>query len=515
MQQHPIPQNVMSVEFQLVGNLTLRQFAYIAVGGMLVFTLFVLPINDFIKWSLILLIGGLSASLAWLPINDITFDRWVVAFFRAINSPTKRIWRKEVKELPIFAQDYAQNLLNRAASLPTADRTKLEEYLATLRASQPKSDLDLAEQAYLESLPFEEGGAPHPTAPLLGPQPAANLAEEVLPPVSLPVEEVSPEPRVVEEDLTKPALLQPTVKPVITVHMPDKNIYVKRVSTTTVNRQLHSLSSLEGTIVLPVRGEKTFDISEDLKRRLYPEELAETPAPPPPPVEVSPPVAAAPPQPEIPQPPPTQPGGPDLAYIKEPVPAQPDSRPQTDITAMEKKLAAEAAATREKLLKKPVPPKAQSAPAAPPQPEAKPTSPPKVDPKPEPARVSVPDRSKDTVNIPTTPPKAASQTSGNVVTPSPAVGKMAPPAANVPNVLVGLVRDQSGLLLVDVVIIVKDPDGEPVRALKTNKVGQFAISTPLPNGRYTIDLEKDGYKFDTIAVDLEGQIFTPIEIKAK
>jgi hypothetical protein len=92
---------------------------------------------------------------------------------------------------------------------------------------------------------------------------------------------------------------------------------------------------------------------------------------------------------------------------------------------------------------------------------------------------------------------------------------MAPPPANVPNVIVGLVRDQNGLLLTEVVIIVKDSEDEPVRALKTNKVGQFAISTPLPNGPYTVSLEKDGFSFDTIAVNLNGEIFIPIEIKAQ
>jgi hypothetical protein len=91
---------------------------------------------------------------------------------------------------------------------------------------------------------------------------------------------------------------------------------------------------------------------------------------------------------------------------------------------------------------------------------------------------------------------------------------MAPPPANVPNVIVGLVRDPSGLLLTEVVIIVKDLAGEPVRALKTNKVGQFAISTPLPNGSYTIELEKDGFQFDIVAVNLNGDIFTPIEVRA-
>src|SRR5581483_3294110 len=108
MQQHPIPQNVMSVEFQLVGNLTLRQFAYVGIGGVLAFLFFIFPLADWLKWPLVLLTSGLSVSLAYLPINDITLDRWVVAFFRAINSPTKRIWRREIKELAALTADISQ-----------------------------------------------------------------------------------------------------------------------------------------------------------------------------------------------------------------------------------------------------------------------------------------------------------------------------------------------------------------------------------------------------------------------
>jgi len=62
--------------------------------------------------------------------------------------------------------------------------------------------------------------------------------------------------------------------------------------------------------------------------------------------------------------------------------------------------------------------------------------------------------------------------------------------------------------------VVKDSSGDPVRALKTNKIGQFAISTPLPNGVYTIDLEKEGYQFDIVEVEITGQVMPPIEIRS-
>ncbi len=515
MQQHPIPQNVMSVEFQLVGNLTLRQFGYLAIGGVLVFLLFLIPFADWLKWPLILLIGSFFASLAYLPINDITLDRWVVAFFRAINSPTKRVWRKEIKELSVLAQDYVGRFTGRSSNATvSADRSRLNEYLATLRAGQPQSDLDVAESAYLQSLPFDEGGpAPVMTTPRGLDQ--TDLASQTLPPTQ--------ESRTIEEDLTKPSQLTPAVRPIITVHMPNKNIYVKKVSTTTVNRQLHSLSSLEGTIVLPVRGEKTFEISDELKKRLYPElALAEsatiTPAPP---VPIAPELPDA--LPEIMELPPVLPQAmPEPVLPQIPVPETSAPLPQTNVDAMEAKLAAEAEKTRQDLLAQKR--RADEAAQAPKPPtSAAPIQAPKIEFTPKPqisGNLVVPnyDRPEAGPKVGTPPPqpiRKATPPTPSAAAPGLAVGKMAPQAANSPNVIVGLIRDQSGLLLTDVVIIVKDPDGEPVRALKSNKVGQFAISTPLPNGTYTIDLEKDGYKFDTIQINLDGQIFAPIEIKSR
>ncbi len=506
MQQHPIPQNVMQVEFQLVGNLTLRQFGYLAAGGMLTFMIYLLPFPDLIKWPIVLTSAVFFAALVWIPINDMSLDRWVIAFFRAINSPTKRVWHKEPKSLSVFSREYARQILKSAAAPILPDRSRLEGFLKSLGNQAPKSDLDLAEQAYLDSLPFNIGNPPPPPPPpILAPErPAPTpVAVKPPPPPPPPVPEKPPEPHVVEEDLTKPVPLLTSIKPVITVHMPGKNLYVKKVGTTSVNRSLHPLSSLEGTIVLPVRGEKTFELSPEIKERLYPAQTIEqvgeagiNPAPAAPPAEAT--------------------GG----YESTPVPTSAPLSTPTDVKKIADELAAEAAEASQKLKQDlgsriqgagiegqtPKPPTPEPATPPPPAPEVK---------KPEPAPAApTPDRSTEKKALPTAAPKVIkSAPSGTAA--QPAVGKMAPPPAGMPNVIVGMVRTNSGLLISDAVIIVKDTDGEPVRALKSNKVGQFMISTPLPNGTYTIDFEKEGYSFDTISVAMTGEIFQPIEVRAK
>ncbi|MEX0622079.1 MAG: hypothetical protein WD187_03805 [Candidatus Woykebacteria bacterium] len=117
-------------------------------------------------------------------------------------------------------------------------------------------------------------------------------------------------------------------------------------------------------------------------------------------------------------------------------------------------------------------------------------------------------------SVTTTGAKQEERSAVRVVRPTPAVGKMAPSLTSAPNVINGIVKASDGSLLSNVIIVVKDGSGQPVRALKTNKIGQFAISTPLPNSTYTMDIESPGHTFDVIEVGVTGHVLPPIEIKA-
>lgn len=84
-----------------------------------------------------------------------------------------------------------------------------------------------------------------------------------------------------------------------------------------------------------------------------------------------------------------------------------------------------------------------------------------------------------------------------------------------PNILVGMVLDREGRIIERAILEIRDASGHPVRALKTNKLGQFRTATPLPNGAYEIETEKEGLRFDIIKIELKGEIVQPIEIRAK
>lgn len=86
---------------------------------------------------------------------------------------------------------------------------------------------------------------------------------------------------------------------------------------------------------------------------------------------------------------------------------------------------------------------------------------------------------------------------------------------SLPNVINGITISSEGNYLSDVVVVVRDKDGLPVRALKTNKLGQFMGATPLPNGTYTIELEKESFVFDLLKIELDGKVLPAISIAAK
>lgn len=90
------------------------------------------------------------------------------------------------------------------------------------------------------------------------------------------------------------------------------------------------------------------------------------------------------------------------------------------------------------------------------------------------------------------------------------------PTPSYPNLLAGLItlaNDQP--LDAAILEITNSATGIPARALRTNKLGQFQIATPLPNGTYIISVEKEGFAFDPVSVVAEGHIIQPIFIKAK
>ncbi|MBI2611585.1 PrgI family protein [Candidatus Gottesmanbacteria bacterium] len=397
MEQHPIPRNISGFQFHLVGDMTLKQFGYLAGGAIIAYLLYKLPFPQLITFPLAgtSFLSGLA--FAFLPIQERPLDRWLVSFIKSIYSPTQYLWHKENPPLDILIHSFRAKIQKIPASQiinHQLARDRLNAYLKTVPPSL-ENKISMNEKAYIDKT-LSLFGTPIPTAP-----PQSK-------PITQPPKTTTPPPSKLQNGekiaFAKGTPLPPKLKPVT--------------------------------------------ITEDKKEQPKKDTVA-------PPVQVS-----------IPN------------------KTHPDEKASfLDLEAKLNELLREKERLTEELIKLKQEKPAISA--------VKPVD---VKPPPPPAatvkRLS-PQTIKDVAGMPSIP--------------------------TVPNLVLGVIRDNLGHLLPGIIVTVKDLSGMPVRAIKTNKLGQFASATPLQNGEYLIEVEdpQKRYTFDVIDIVLNGEVFMPIEITAK
>jgi hypothetical protein len=103
MRQHPIPQNILDVEFKLFTKFTLKEFGYLALGiGLGGVFLYLVASDNFpavigVPIFIISSIAGIILGL--VPINDQDADLFIKNYVTAITSPTQRVWMdKDMKK---------------------------------------------------------------------------------------------------------------------------------------------------------------------------------------------------------------------------------------------------------------------------------------------------------------------------------------------------------------------------------------------------------------------------------
>src|SRR3990167_2008674 len=103
-QEHPIPQQISSYSFRLVGDMTLKQFFQVAMGVVLGLLTYASPLPPIVKWPVVALFVLLGVGFAFFTIEDRPLETWIVIFFKAIYTPTEFIWKKTEKE-PVYFQE--------------------------------------------------------------------------------------------------------------------------------------------------------------------------------------------------------------------------------------------------------------------------------------------------------------------------------------------------------------------------------------------------------------------------
>jgi len=96
MDNHPIPQDITGFQFKLIGNMTVKQFVYLAVGAVLAWLFFfIIDFPAIIKWPLSILSIGIGAVFAFVPVDGRPMDVMLSNFLRAVLSPTQFMYQKE------------------------------------------------------------------------------------------------------------------------------------------------------------------------------------------------------------------------------------------------------------------------------------------------------------------------------------------------------------------------------------------------------------------------------------
>ncbi len=106
MEQHPVPRQITTFEFKLIGFMTLRQFLYLVVFvpiGYIVFIVVPVPILNVI---LGLIVAGVGAAFAFIPIQDRPMEKWVGNFFKRLRSPTQYKFKKKNHSIKVVENLY-------------------------------------------------------------------------------------------------------------------------------------------------------------------------------------------------------------------------------------------------------------------------------------------------------------------------------------------------------------------------------------------------------------------------
>ena len=142
MEQHPIPQQISSYEFKLVGEMTLKQFLKAGGGIVIAFLINATGVVFFVRWPLMFLFGLGGLALAFVPFQDRPLETWLLSFIKSIYSPTvytykKRAdkdwmeWQAKKKDGTEESEVYEEDATGRSES-----KSRLKDFIHSLPSSK-------------------------------------------------------------------------------------------------------------------------------------------------------------------------------------------------------------------------------------------------------------------------------------------------------------------------------------------------------------------------------------------
>jgi len=531
----------MDVEFKLIGDLTMRQFSYLFVLGLLAYLSY-LFVFGVLKLPVVVFLVLLAVGLAFVPIQERGMDEWIVNFFRAIKSPTQRVWKKEPQLPSAFVYDSLAVVRQEMITLaPTSSRRKLEEYLRSQEKNVQEDPLDIPIKEYTLKVNQAYPNVRRTTAvsPRVGVL-VEELMEEV--PTELPekpgekYEEEKKQEGFAEKELsTTPAIKEvskqiPGTKVKVAVSKPG-SVTKSRIEQVDFTRpkmlsfsassydyqpitpNMHSgrkfinLTPSQGELILPIRGERVLRTAGELKSDVDLKEKAK---------QLKGYLSAIRQDESL------------AAVLKKSEPQtpvierKPTGFPISETIDVERNIGKEAESTVDKLKVQNEELSGEIARLKTQIERGKSMSirtddqesllrrleiqKEKIAQSYSELKLQYQDLQKQFAEKKTTPayqtPQAAQQAQVRQLT-------------DKPNILSGVVKDSNGKFLSDILLIIKNRKGEAVRAFKTNVMGEFSVATPLNNGTYTIEVSlsnKSPLTFDIIPIEVKGGVIPSLEI---
>ncbi len=135
MEQHPVPRQITTFEFKLIGFMTLRQFLYLVIFfpiGFIVYKIIPIP---FINIVLGVIIGVIGIAFAFIPIQDRPLEVWIKNLIRRLNSPTQYIYKKQSDKIGTIEDLYFTSDPHLALT-HVETKEKLNKYMQSIKSAE-------------------------------------------------------------------------------------------------------------------------------------------------------------------------------------------------------------------------------------------------------------------------------------------------------------------------------------------------------------------------------------------
>ncbi|MFH1186638.1 MAG: PrgI family protein [Candidatus Levyibacteriota bacterium] len=398
MENHPIPQDITGFQFKLIGNMTVRQFAYLAAGIIIAWIFYILPLYILIKLPFSLIFGLSGVAFAFLPIEGRPMDLMINNFVKALFNPTQFIYAKTGGHFYSPTHVPVPHIAAQKQTASSLSGDNLKKFLDNL-PKRPQNKLDEKEMVFFQSLTNISNPTASPTASIIPTYTAPHIFSAA-PVRASDLKKLEPEKE------KKP-------EPIDSQEEENQNILLGKASVLEQELQKakqEEMKKTQGSADYNAAHQKVLELETLLNETVAQKQGLEN-----------------------------------------------------KILSLQKKLDMQG--------KKVYSPS-----------------------------LAVPEK-EPTKNIRSIP-KGMGKSIG------------IPNAPEYPNLVTGIIKDPRSNPLPNILVEIKDYEGNPVRAFKTNALGQFASATPLVNGTYTIEFEDPNgqNKFDIIQFSVKGEIILPVEV---